>query len=115
MTTGIPITPTKKKLMTSPQNEQKTRTNSTSTVRNSSKTPESHNSNAYDSKVEHSQKGEINITLISAVINEINSLTYTQSHILPVDKWGGGEGVVMEPPPRVFHMLQYFENISPSV
>ena len=64
MTTGTPITPTKKKLMTSPQNEQKTRANSTSTVRNSSKTPEFPNSNAYDSKEEHSQKGEINITLI---------------------------------------------------
>ena len=64
VTTGTPITPTKKKLMTSPQNEQKTRANSTSTVRNSSKTPEFHNSNAYDSTAEHSQKGEINITLI---------------------------------------------------
>ena len=64
VTTGTPITPTKKKLMTSPQNEQKTRANSTSTVRNSSKTPEFPNSNAYDSKAKHSQKGEINITLI---------------------------------------------------
>ena len=60
-TTGTPITPAKRKPMTSPQNEQKTREISTSTVRNSSKTPEFHNSNAYDSKA---QKGEINITLI---------------------------------------------------
>ena len=50
--------------MTSPENEQKTREISTSTVTNSSKTPEFHNSNAYDPKAEHSQKGEINITLI---------------------------------------------------
>ena len=63
-TTGTPITPAKKKPKTSPQNEQKTREISTSTVRNSSKTPEFHNSNAYDPKAEHSQKGEINITLI---------------------------------------------------
>ena len=63
-TTGTPITRAKKKPMTSPENEQKTREISTSTVTNSSKTPEFHNSNAYDPKAEHSQKGEINITLI---------------------------------------------------
>jgi len=63
-TTGTPITPRKKKPMTSPQNEQKTLAISISTVRNSSKTPEFHDSNANDPKAEHSQKGEINTTLI---------------------------------------------------
>ena len=56
--------PTKKKPMTSPQNEQKTGAISTSTAKNSSKTPEFQNSDDQDSKAEHSQKGEINVTLI---------------------------------------------------
>ena len=50
--------------MTTPQNEQKTGAISTSTLKNSSKTPEFQHFDCYGPKAEHSQKGEINITLI---------------------------------------------------
>ena len=46
------------------QNEQKTGATSASTVKNSSKTPEFQHIDSYGPKAEHSQKGEINRTLI---------------------------------------------------
>ena len=49
---------------TSPQNERKTGAICTSTLKNSSKTPEFQHIDSHGPKAEHSQKDEINITLI---------------------------------------------------
>ena len=44
---------------------------------------------------------------------KINPRMYTQIHTPTVVQGGGGEG--MEPLPRVFDMLQYYETILPLV